>query len=265
VVDQLELSQYELWYLLSQQTPVIILGFTDPTQGYLTEDLFPLIQESSQALIDKDYISLNEQNQIVINPKIRQLLTTITSPKHTIVIGCKLDEGEKEEVQSINISNDKVVLLKRQSEHAYILKEIQSRIDLLSIASIPFINKIFYAPDTENLEMSQDALTDIQDHVQSGDLDKARALLEQVGGDSDSKDHIWMALQNPQIKFSLVGFFNRDDTQKERVDGFSVITDQRYLWMIEEVDENRHLARVSKSTLKMLKNKIDGLIPQFNL
>lgn len=257
--NKLNFSNYEFWYLCSLMSPGVVIGFRNPMTGLLTEDMFPLIQEASSSLYDKDVIQVDTNSQIAIKEPTASLIRTISTPHTTILLTYRLNGNQKENIKSLHFDGRRVVLLEELEGDTYRIEDIDNKEDLISQLSQPFLDKIFWAPDTGNLNFPQSAMTNMQKGIENGDLAKAKENLEQVTGDEQSMLHFWETVQDPMIRYSLVGFINRNDPQKSNVNGFSILAGEHYIWLLEIIDEENS-ARVSKITLKELKKKIDALI-----
>lgn len=258
---QVLLSKYELWFLLSQKPSTVVIGFQNPMLGMLTEDMFPLIQEASFSLLDRDLIFADSNNQIEVKDVLGSLIHALTVPQHTILVAFRLNNDIKEMVRSFNFENNYTALLEEIGDGSYALRKIESKKNLLSLVTEPFSNKIFWSPDTDPLLFSEEEITLMQKSIEASSTDEARIHLETARGDEQSKIHLLETLQKPSVRFSLVGFMDRNDLRKNYVNGFSIIAGDRYIWLLEIVDESEKLVRVSKITLKDLNKKLSSIIP----
>jgi hypothetical protein len=250
------LSKYEIWFLISQYPFISIIGFKNPVEGYLIEDLFPLIQEASFSLLDKGFIYIDQDHKIKLNEDIKRLLEVIATAEHTLLIAYKIGLDKKEIIRSFNFHGNIIVALKENDEDSYLLCEVNSKDDLVSIVIEPFLNKIFWSPDTEHFLISESNLTLVHRAMEKSYLDEAKTLLDKANGDKQSKTDFFETLQSPSVRFSLLEFKRWKDPQKNQINGFSVLTDERYIWFLELVDLIEKSVKVSKITIKELKKKI---------
>ena len=260
-ISQLHLSRYELWFLLSHTTPATVVGFRNPTAGLLVEDTFPLIQEASFSLLNKDLIYVDVNNQIKIRDNLGTLLHTITTPQHTVLIAFQLNDDKKEKVRSFNFDGIHTTFLKELTDGSYNISQLESKEDLLSQVTEPFSDKVFRAPDTKPLHFLQDDIVLAQQLFEGSKVDEAKNYLDKARGEESSKLHLLETLQNPSIRFSLIGFMERNNPQKNYINGFSIVAGERYVWLFEIIDEKEKIVRVSKIALKDMNEKIISMMP----
>ncbi len=258
--DEIQLSNHELWYLLTQLPPSTVIGFRNPMLGMLTEDMFPLAQEAASTLLDRQIVYLDAGSRIAIREDVRGLLQTLASPEHTFLAGNRLEGQPKAKVQAFNFEGSRIVLLEELPNGDYLVKNIKSRAEVLSLLNAPFADKVYWAPDSGSLSLSRNAMLEMQGCIESGDPVASRKCLEQAVGDDLSREHFWRTFQSPQIRVSLIGFLDRRDLKQKRVDGFTVLADDHYVWILDILDDDQGNARLSKITLKELNSKIDRMI-----
>ncbi len=256
-----QLSAYELWVLLSRGQSRTVIGYRNPMSGLLTDDAFPLVQEATQSLLDKDLIEFDSEANVKLKGVLTNIVGTFASPRHTLLIAFRLNGSNIETVRSININGAQSVLLQELPDGNYLMQEVGDKNDMISIIAEPFSKKVFWAPDTDPLLVAQDDMVQIQVSLAAGDVNSAKRLVEKSEGDDESKLHLLKSLQAPKVNYTLIGYIDRDNPQMNRVDGFTIIADDHYIWLIEIVDDAKKISRVSKITMKSLSRKIAAMIP----
>lgn len=251
----LRLSSYELWYLLSLMPPVTVIGLHNPVAGMLVEDIFPLVQEASYSLLDRDLIHVDAEMHVSVKHPLSEAIQTLASAHHTLLVGHKLQGESIETTRTFNFDNNNVVLLEESVDETCRI-EVVHRDDILPVVTEVFVDRVFWAPDTDSLMMDHDTLVRMQEAIGTGKLDQLEGFLQSIDGDGQSKDHFLDTLQNAIIRFSFVAFFDRDKPGNRRVDGFSIVAGKQYIWLMEIVDEEKKVVSVSKISLKDLNKKI---------
>lgn len=254
-------TRYELWYLISLVPPTTVIGFRNPTAGMLVEDMFPLIQEASFSLLDNGFIYADSNNQLRVRDELGSLVHALAAPQHTYLIAFRLNNDQKELVRSFNFEGKHRVLLEELVDGSYLLQEIESNDHLLFLVTEPFSDKVFWAPDTESLYFSQKEIEEIQRLADAKNMDEVKAALEVAKGDEQSKTHLLETLQAPRIRYSFIRFMDRDNLQRNNIDGFAILAGEHYVWILEIIDEAKKLVQVSKITLKDLNKKFTSSIP----
>lgn len=255
------LSKHELWYILSLGSSGTVIGFRNPVIGMLTEDMFPLVQEASFSLLDRDLIYADSNNSIKIKDGLDRLIIALTEPHDTILVAFRLNNDQRERVRSFNFKGKYIVLLEELVDGSYLFREIESKDDLLSLVAEPFSDKVYWSPDTDPFYLPQDKITLIQQLADVSKINEVKIHLESAKGDEQSKAHFLETLQNPTVRYSLISFMDRNNPQKNNVDGFSIISGEHYVWILEIVDEAEKIVRISKITLKDLNKKFSSMIP----
>jgi hypothetical protein len=257
------LTRYELWYLISLISPATVIGFRNPTAGMLVEDMFPLMQEASFSLLDKDLIYADSNSQIKIKKDLERLIYAVALPQHTVLVVFRLENNNKEIIRSFNFQSEQVVLLEELVDDSSSLCKIETNLDMLSLVTEPFLDKVFWAPDTDPLYFSEEEITTIQQLADRSETIEIQKHVETAKGDEQSKIHLLETLQRPLVRYSCIRFSDRNDPKKNAVDGFSVLAGEHYVWILEIIDETENTVRVSKITLKDLNKKTESLFPFF--
>lgn len=257
--SQFYLSKYEIWYLLSQNPSISIIGFKNPIEGYLAEDIFPLIQEASYSLHKKDLIYIDQNHKIKITDDLDHMLQVAISSVHTLLVAYKNNFDKKETIRSFNFCGTDVVLLQEDVKGSYLLLKIEANEDLSSIVSEPFLEKMFWAPDSDPFQISEADITLVHRAMEKSNFDEAKAILSKAIGGESSKTHFFETLQSPDVRFSLLELRNWNNPQTNQINGFSVISDNRYIWLLDLVDIADKTVKVSKITTKELKKRIDSI------
>lgn len=256
----MQFSKYELWFLLTQMHPVALIGFRNPMAGVLTEDMFPIAQEASFSLLDKDLIYA-EEGKIKMRDDIAKMVSSIAAPIHTILIGQRIGDTPKETTRSINFNGSQIALLEELVTGNYIIKIVDTKEDLMDLLIEAFSSSIFWSPDTDSLTVPQDKIVFMQNLNREISHKEAEEIMRAMEGDEQSKKHLVETLQSPKIRYSFVMFAYRNDSRKNSVQGFSVTAGERYIWMMEIADEAKKNVSVSKTTIKEINKKINMLIP----
>lgn len=255
-----EFSDFELWYLFSLMSPSAVIGFRNPVAGMLLEDMFPIVQEVSYSLLDRDLIYVDVVGgEIRIRDPLSLFIKAVAAPQHTILLGHKLEDSEKEKIRSINFRNNNIIVLDEHVNGLFRLDVVASN-DVLSSILEPFVDRVFWAPDSDRFLIPQDDLVLIHDRVKAGAIDQAEAVLLSTTGDDRSKKHFLDTVQRAPVRFSLVAFLDRDKPRSKRVDGFSIVAGEQYIWLMEIVDEEQKVVSVSKISLKDLNKKIQSFL-----
>jgi len=257
----INLSEFELFSLLSHVSPSTVIGFQNPVSGRSTEDVFPLIQEATFSLVDKDLITFNSDNQIKIEGRLECFIRTISDPQHTILVAFRQNGSKENIIRSFHFCSPLAISLARIDDITYALEEIKEKDEIISYALQPFNSKMFWAPGTEPLYFSQASVTAMQQALENNAMEEAQKHLASAEGDEQARTHLWTTLQNTLINFSFITFYDRKDASRKYVDGLSIIADDRYIWVFEICDGKKSRVSASKITLKTLREKILGKIP----
>jgi hypothetical protein len=260
--EKLHLSKYELWFLFSLVAPAGIVGFRNPVSGMLTEDMFPLAQEASFSLLDKGLIYV-DAGKITIEDGVEQLIRGLAKPDLSILVGSKVSNAPNEIVRSFNFDRGRIILLEELVDRTYVISNLDTKEEMLDIFTEPFVGKIFWAPDNTNpILVTEEKIVELQNLISAfANADEIQNILKNIEGDEQSKNHFLATLQNPILRCSCLGFTNRNDPRTNDVQGFSFIAGERYIWLLELVDEGEKNVRISKSTLKDINKKFNAMLP----
>jgi len=230
--------------------------------GVLVEDMFPLAQEASYSLLDRDLIYV-DAGKVKIKEGLSELIQGLGIPELSILTGFKINNSPKEIVRSFNFDRGRIILLEELVDKTYVISNLDTKEEMLGIFTEPFLGKIFWAPDdTDPLLTTEEKIVELQNLSSSAaNVDEIQNTLKIIEGNEQSKGHFLATLQNPILRCSCLGFTNRNNPHTNDVQGFSVIAGERYVWLLEIADEDEKIVRVSKSTLKDINKKFNAMLP----
>lgn len=255
--NQLILTDTELWFLLSKISPVTVIGFRNPMIGLLFKEISVIASTALSALSEKELITVNSQGQVVMNQQLNGYIDCLAHPVYSYLLSYRVEGSSHETIRSFHYSSKKAILLEELPNDAYLIKQIETKQSMIAMILEPFLDRVFWAPDSDPFHIGQDKLLAIQAAVAKGDTKTAKHKFEGVTGDKLAKQHLIGAFQNPKVNLSFVGFLNRNETKWATVDGFAIIADERYIWLMEIVDEKRNTICVSKASTRDLENKVN--------
>ncbi len=244
-----QLTKYELWYLISLTPQTTVIGFRNPTAGMLMEEIFPLIQDASFSLLDRDLIFMDTNNNMRVKEGLDRLIDSLTSALHTILIVFCFANEKKETIRSFNFREGYSTMLEETENGHYQLTEL-SKEEMFSLFTEPFSDKVFWPPDTDPLYFSQEDISLMQGS-------ESKSPIHDI---EESKLNFLETLQNPLLRFSCMIFWERNNFKNNTIDGFSVIAGSRYLWILEVVDDTKKVVCASKNSMKDFNQRIRSLI-----
>lgn len=255
--NQIVLTNNELWFLLSKISPVTVIGFRNPMTGLLFEEISPIALAVLSSLSENKLITVNSQGQVVMNQQLHWYIDCLAHPVYSYLLSYRVEGSSHETIRSFHYSSKKAILLEELPNDEYIIKKIETKQSMIAMILEPFLNRVFWAPDSDPFHIGQEKLQAIQAAMAKGDTKTAKQKIEGVTGDKLAKQHLIGAFQNPKINLSFVCFLNRNETKWATVDGFAIIADERYIWLMEIVDEKRNTICVSKASTSDLENKVN--------
>jgi hypothetical protein len=254
-------SNQELWFLLSQFSPSTVVGFPDPMLGLLANEVDEIIESVMASLEQKKKITVRSNGNVQIENSLRKAVHTIAAPCHSILFNYKQKGDARENVASVHISQNYAVLLEEKEDRQFSLQEIDKNDDIFSFFLKPLTPFIFWAPDSGAVYINQSSIKAMYENIDKGLIEEAHFQISTARGDQASKLDLISALQHPEVNLSLVVFCERNNPKKSFVDGISIIAGDRYLWILELIDEKDHMIRATKVTVRELKNTVKLRLP----
>lgn len=261
-LETLRLSQTELWFLLLQFGPGVVLGFKDPTQGLLAKEINELGNQCFNSLHQRNLVQGIYPNQLRMDPKVSELIKGIHRPLHTVVCAAQQEPTAPTIVCAYHYTVHSIILLQEIGARMYNVSKTRSWGAIRQFLIAPFKDELPNADQGAPYRVSIEKLDVLRNSLAHGDNNSAQILLKDSGLESEDLTALLSALKNSQLKMSLLVFYHRQDPERQITKGFSVLAHERRIWLLELVGTQSDVASIRTISRGKLVERIRNILPR---
>lgn len=251
------LSAIDLWFLFSLHSPSVIIGLTNPVAGYLKKDIVAIKKEKERDLLIKGFLT-KVGDEITISSELNHFIISIANARHTFLI-IRSENGQKE-ITSLHFGEKDIVRLSTCNQETYELETVTDHPQYLDYILNTLPNKrkklnLDVKYDTEfikgiRVKKKQNSIADIHDQI------------ETMGVSKDVQEPLINLFSNPAIGLSVVAFLDRNNTLKNIVKSYAILSDKKNTLLMEPVGKDALKTRLQFQDKQYIHNKIEALFKQ---
>lgn len=257
-INQLTISQKQLWLLLAEYAPITVIGVENPYQGWLIEDIESDAEKNLRDLQDKGYLLTSLDQSYELLPDLRKAVDLIAKPR-TILITLDSSNGIVQDEMYYYLGKQECIRLLRTTKGLQ-LKRIANRPALLDVLLNdlplplePIASSAFSLP--EEILFRATALAVHADYAE------ALSLLDSTELTDAARGELMQALENRQANTSFAVLNHAADPEKQRVSGFGILAGANRLWTITPANKpGRNLIEFSPTTPDRLRADLSSLL-----
>jgi hypothetical protein len=255
-----KLHKDELFFLFNQFSPSIMVGFNDFTLNLLDKEIFEIFTTAITSLQSKGFLTIGDQDQLLIISPLKKMLETITHPVHAILIGAHANEVSR--VHSFHYSDvTTLVHMADCEDDHYELSVVQNREAMIDTILGFHTTSPQYQTPFEPFYLMKDTIDQARAFSKSGQKPAAIENLIAAGLEKKIAQAYTETIQSPTLIMPLLAYWHMNDPRHLQVKGFITESSPEHLWIIEIIDEDLEQVRVTHSTRSMLKSKLDTILP----
>lgn len=254
------IHQISLWFLLDNLSPSIVIGFMDFTQDLLEEELVELRKTASSDLKEKGILTTGDKGQFLVISPLNEMLQTVAHPTHALLVGAHTDAESR--VHSFHYNADSTLVhMVTCDEELYELSVIENRADLIDLILGFHTTKPQYQDPFEPAYLLKNTIDKARALTQTDQQAAATELLIAAGLEENVAQAYVETIQSPIFTMPLIAYWHMNDVHRLQVKGFITESNPEHLWIIEIIDEDPVLVRLTHASRSMLKSKLDTILP----
>lgn len=257
-------SEQELWFLSSLFAPTIVVGLPDPIQGLLTREVEQLRKRVQKSMLTKKVIDIDRNDQIEVREPYASWIQGITSPRHTILI--VLREGNQtEKTCSYHFTENQIIGLSQQRGAEYSIGPVQTSTVITEHLMEPLVAGIYDERDETSIDLPAKDFEKARVEIENGHKAKARKILGGILSTDGQFERIAKAASKSILRFSLVAFLNRGQTDIHSTRGFSVLASEDDILLLRAKDADLTSLQIRSVSKIELVNTIRSYIPEMEV
>lgn len=244
MANSFQITNYELWLLLTTISPISIVGFQNPTVGMLMKDIRVAASQASKSLQAKKLITIGPEGDIIPSQELTGFLDLLHNADDSFLISTRIVSESVERVFSFHTKSNQVLFLIELENHDYCLQRVWPKSLCVTMTLVPFSPQSYSKTVEGRLIIGADELLEIQQAVKEGNHDIALSKLLKAHGEEKVKTRFFESLTATEINLSFIAFKERSNPRKASVDGFALIADKQVMWIMEVVDEDQNIVAI---------------------
>jgi len=225
------LSSQELWCLLSQFAPGVVLGFEDPTRGLLASEVRRLSEQALQRLLARGYVRRVSDQEIALDEVVAGMAQALVRPRHTVLATLQTQSADPV-LLSYHYGPGLVVELAAPEPGSCRLSALPGREDVLRRLRSLVPDGEYLARRPQRFELPEASLREARRLLAAGQADEASGKLRENGLQEDHLQALLPALQFPVYNLAVAVVADRDKPREQSVRGFAVLAGERDLWLM---------------------------------
>ena len=263
IQENILISRVDIWTLLSELSPAIVIGLKNPLIGLPRDDAQIKRVNSLHNLLAKDLIEETPANGVVQikNENLIKVLNSIVNPKHSVLVTTG-GAQRKQKTKTFHYDNQNIVVSLEEIGADVIIAEDTDEIVSEHITS-PFNYEEYRQLNTTSLapiELMESQINKIRDLMHIDEDQVALEILRDAKVNEAMVNPLLYALNKPDIKMGIAVFTNRNQTGYP-VKPLGVLAQGNYLWTIEASNQKQDTAIIKHVSKKNLLNRITTILP----
>ena len=256
------ITSTELWFLFSLHAPAIIIGFPDPTLGFLADEIEGINRRAQDSLLKKRVITRDANGQWIVHEPIAGWIRSITAPKHSIII-MRHDKGSVDMTRSFHFTGDQIIALYSEGSDECTIGPVENTRAIHEFMLEPFLTTVYSDNSDSPIEISEKDLAKAQSQIEEEQINQAKETLNSSFIVDEQLNRFVLAMSNPSTRLSLVAFLHRDQAGSlKETKGFSIIAGEQDIWSFRPMNSDLNCVQVSSITKVTLENTITTFLPQ---
>lgn len=239
-----------------------MLGFKDPVQGLVIEDMIKQSDFAFKGLVERGLIRGNRPDQFEIAPAVSKLVVGIHQPIHTVVCGIQREPTEPTTVCAYHYKFDSIVVLQELEKTKYKISKAESWDAIKQSLISPLGNKSSSVDDGTLMRISRSRLEEATLLVKDRKMNKAESLFHHADLDHKTITDFLTALGRAQVRMSMMVFYHRQSPQRQITKGFSVIAMTPRIWLLEQLGSQLDIVNVRQISKEKLEKRIENILPR---
>lgn len=235
----IHLSSEELWFLLSQFGPAVILGMENPYLGWLANEIEAAHKAALKSLVDRDLVRMVSKDEIALDETLATMVAACAQADHSLIVQRQRADGAGQR-SHVHFANGLIVEHQETEPGRHRLMAVRDRQALTDLLAIVLQSDSRAADEGESFDIAEQVLFEARDLCSQGHAQRAVALLVSRGLNDEMAAQLTKVLASPTASSSVVVLVNRAEAETQHVRGFAVLEGQHRMWIVRSHDGNGH-------------------------
>ena len=233
----IEFSSEELWFLLQQFSPAIILGMLNPHLGWLIEEIEEADREALKSLVARNLVRIISKDQIELDDSLASMVRTCAHPHHTFISRSHNSAGVIEQ-KFIYFGSDLIVEHMEINQGQHRLIAINDRDTLLAQLSIALRSASTSSSRGKKFQLPEQVLFEASDLCSKGNSEIASENIKKSGLSDKETALKTKTLKKPIANSAFVTLCDQGTPQLQNVKGFALLEGDNGFWIMSPYDKD---------------------------
>ena len=252
----------ELWFLLSQFGPAVILGMDNPYLGWLADEIISAQRQALLSLVDRDLVRIVSDQEISLDDTLADIVRTVTQPEHSLVV--QAQDGRAPTRRYIHIQKNIIVehLPLDDGQHRLTVFTDEETLAAYLGEFLHFnspakgTGKEFCLPEAVLFEAR------LLCTKQADDQELVLQRLTAAGLSQLEAKRLTAALSSPVANSAAVVVVNRNDNETQHVRGLAVLEGREEMWQMQPFERNgQSWVEFTPSNARLVRQKFLEMLP----
>lgn len=257
----INLSTPELWLLLSQFGPAVVLGIEDPYLGWLADEVKDAHQKAAQSLLERGLAQPVDSGTIDVDDDLLALTEIIAHPQHTAILQVSSRAGDGAQryfylsdtraVERIDVEDGKQQLNSIPADGAL----VKCLADLMR-SGPPRVGRGMA------FSLPEETLFKAAEFAAQGDENAIDEALTASGLTDSNAAALKLALTHPMANASLAVIINIGKPEVQHVSGFGILESEQDLWLLcPYEDHGKQFVEVRPTDDNGIQRRLEETLP----
>lgn len=231
-LNSIELEGHELWFLLSQYGPGIIVGMGDPYQGWTKEQASRAGEDAFRSLLRRGILLPASEHEVFVPTPITKALQACHQAENTLIV--QFQESAGSLVRRYFHFFDGVILeMAETANDRYQLRFVPSAAQLAEELSAPLRAESTAITSGHPLLLEADQFDRIRSLCADGAVEVATELLSEANVEAELAERLAADLARPVASGAFVAICSRQTPSGNEVAGFAILEGRNSIWILE--------------------------------
>jgi hypothetical protein len=260
-LNAIELDERELWFLLSQYGPGVIVGTGDPYQGWTMEKATRASEEAFRSLLRRGILLPASEHEVFVPTPITKALQACHQAENTLIV--QFQESGGSLVRRFFHFFDGMILEMAGTGNArYRLGFVPSAAQLTEEMSALLRADSTAITGGHPLVLEADQFDRIRRLCANGAVDAATELLSEATVETELAERLVADLAKPLASGAFVAIKSRRAPSGNEVAGFAILEGSHSIWIMEPREQvSTAGVQLTAASPQVLRDRFLELLP----
>ena len=253
------LSIGELWFLLRQAAPAVIVGLEDPHRGLSVDEVLEEDRKALASLIEKGLVIKSGESEIEVDDSLMDMIKVMADPEDTVLIDST--RGSVHQQDYVYHRNNTFVEY-HVEDTAHCLQLLNDRNQLLDILKEQFKVSDAQISEPQQFSLAEVDLFEVRSLFVRGKQVEARRKIDSLDIPEVCSKEFSEAIFQPELNGSISVLSSVSGKDDFIVHGTAIVSGAASVWKLSPYSQNENaMVKCTRIDAKEFASIIEDLIP----